>query len=641
MLRKGMFLADRYEIIDQIGTGGMSDVYKAKCHKLNRFVAIKVLKEEFSNDKNFVSKFRIEAQSAAGLTHPNVVNVYDVGDENGVYYIVMELVEGITLKRYIEKKGRLGNKEAVSIAIQVAQGIEAAHRHHIIHRDIKPQNVIISKDGKVKVTDFGIARAATSNTINSSAMGSVHYISPEQARGGYSDERSDIYSFGITLYEMLTGTVPFDGDTTVSVALQHIQEEIAAPSTAADGIPVSVDKIVVKCTQKKVERRYQNLTELIVDLKKSLVMPDVDFVVINSGFTATAPVNEEDQDEAVLTDMVVNPELDEIDLLDEDDESEDDDDILNEESEDDDEDDDDIEDGGNEKLDKAMKWIGIGIVGIIVIIAIVLVVKLAGVLNGSDKTDNTTTAAATSSVQASTVDESNLVTVPNVTTKGNGTYYTVSEAADILKAAGLGYIQVLQPSKIVPKDSVVSQGQLAGSKVAKNSTITLSVSNGIATFTVPNVVGAEEAAAVAKLTEAGLIVTADYQFSDTVAMGMVISTTPKANTTVTASDPITVVVSRGKEVKAVAIPDVYKKTESDARIALSNAGFKNVKLGDSANSSTVPSGSVISLNYATGASVSTDTEIIITLSKGPEQTTGQSTTKAEATTSAQPTTKAN
>ncbi|MEE0314612.1 MAG: protein kinase, partial [Butyrivibrio crossotus] len=191
MLRKGMFIAERYEILERIGSGGMSDVYKAKCHKLNRYVAIKVLKPEYSEDKTFVSKFKAEAQAAAGLMHANIVNVYDVGEENGIYYIVMELVEGITLKKYIEKKGVLGVREAVSIAIQVAQGIDAAHKHNIVHRDIKPQNIIISKEGKVKVTDFGIARAASSNTINSSVMGSVHYISPEQARGGYSDEKSD------------------------------------------------------------------------------------------------------------------------------------------------------------------------------------------------------------------------------------------------------------------------------------------------------------------------------------------------------------------------------------------------------------------------------------------------------------------
>jgi len=280
MLSEGLVLADRYEITGKIGTGGMSDVYKAKDHKLNRFVAIKVLKNEFSENKNFVSKFRVEAQSAAILMHSNIVTVYDVGDEGGIHYIVMELVEGITLKKYIEKKLRLSVKEAVSIAINVSMGIESAHNNHIIHRDIKPQNIIISKDGKVKVTDFGIARAATSNTITSNAMGSVHYTSPEQARGGYSDEKSDIYSLGVTLYEMLTGRVPFDGETTVSIAIKHIQEEMPSPREYVDDIPISVEQIIRKCCQKNPARRYQSMGELIVDLKKSLITPDENFVVI-------------------------------------------------------------------------------------------------------------------------------------------------------------------------------------------------------------------------------------------------------------------------------------------------------------------------------------------------------------------------
>ena len=209
---------------------GVEFYSKAKDHKLNRLVAVKVLKQEFSENENFVSKFRVEAQSTAGLMHPNIVNVYDVGDEDGVNYIVMELVDGITLKKYIEKKSRLSVKEAVSIAIQVAMGLEAAHNNNIIHRDIKPQNIMISKEGKVKVTDFGIAKAATSNTITSNVMGSVHYTSPEQARGGYSDAKSDIYSLGITLFEMLTGRVPFNGDTTVAIAIKHIQEELPTPA---------------------------------------------------------------------------------------------------------------------------------------------------------------------------------------------------------------------------------------------------------------------------------------------------------------------------------------------------------------------------------------------------------------------------
>ena len=236
MLTVGTYLADRYEIVSKIGAGGMSDVYKAKDHVLGRFVAIKVLKPEFSEDRGFVAKFRTEAQSAAGLEHPNIVNIYDVGSEEGLHYIVMEYVEGITLKTYIEKKGQLSFKEAVSIAIQVARGIEAAHNKQIIHRDIKPQNIMISTEGKVKVMDFGIARAASSNTINSSVMGSVHYSSPEQVRGGYSDEKSDIYSLGITLYEMVTGRVPFDGDTTVAIAIKHLQEEMVPPSVYTENL---------------------------------------------------------------------------------------------------------------------------------------------------------------------------------------------------------------------------------------------------------------------------------------------------------------------------------------------------------------------------------------------------------------------
>ena len=278
MLSAGIFLQDRYEILERIGSGGMSDVYRARCHKLNRLVAIKVLKEEFSQDASFVEKFKMEAQAAARLSHPNIVNVYDVVDEGDLHYIVMELVEGITLKSYIAKKGMLGTREAIGIALQMAQGIEAAHENGIVHRDIKPQNIIISMDGKVKVTDFGIARAASSQTMSATAVGSVHYISPEQARGGYCDTRSDIYSFGVTLYEMMTGKVPFEGDNTVTVALAHLEEPMERPSAVNPSVPVSLEKIILKCTQKKPEYRYGSMGEVIEDLRRALIEPDADFV---------------------------------------------------------------------------------------------------------------------------------------------------------------------------------------------------------------------------------------------------------------------------------------------------------------------------------------------------------------------------
>ena len=271
ILKAGTMLQDRYEILEKIGSGGMSDVYKAKCHKLNRLVAIKVLKAEFTDDANFVSKFKMEAQAAAGLSHPNIVSIYDEGD---IHFIVMELVEGITLKSYITKKGRLDVKEAIGIAIQVAQGIEAAHEQHIIHRDIKPQNMLISMDGKVKVADFGIARAVSSQTMNSTVVGSVHYISPEQARGGYSDERSDLYSLGITMFEMVTGRVPFGGDNTVTVALAHLEEPIPLPSLMNPGVTPSFERIILKCTEKKPEDRYKNAAEVISDLRRALLNAD-------------------------------------------------------------------------------------------------------------------------------------------------------------------------------------------------------------------------------------------------------------------------------------------------------------------------------------------------------------------------------
>ncbi len=276
MLNPGTYLQDRYEILGRIGSGGMSVVYKAKCHTLNRLVAIKVLKEEFISDENFVSKFKMEAQAAARLSHPNIVNVYDVVDEGDLHYIVMELIEGITLKNYIEKKGFLENKEAIGIAIQVAQGIAAAHEQHIIHRDIKPQNMIISRDGNVKVADFGIARAVSSQTMNATAVGSVHYISPEQARGGYCDERSDIYSFGITMYEMVTGRVPFEGDNTVAVALAHLETPITPPSELNPVVSSGLEQIILKCTQKKPNRRYSSIGDVITDLRHVMVDPDYD-----------------------------------------------------------------------------------------------------------------------------------------------------------------------------------------------------------------------------------------------------------------------------------------------------------------------------------------------------------------------------
>src|SRR5690554_2082353 len=269
----GRMLGNRYEIVEQIGIGGMAVVYKAKCHLLDRFVAIKVLKEEFTEDEDFIRKFRRESQAAASLSHPNILNIYDVGSEDTppkkIHYIVMEYIKGKTLKEVIIKEGKLDHETAINYSIQIVEALLNAHNNHIIHRDIKPHNIMITEDGRVKVTDFGIARAVTSSTITttSNVLGSVHYFSPEQARGGYTDEKSDIYSAGIVMYEMLTGSVPFDGETPIGVALKHVQDEMVPPIEADANIPVELNNIIMKCVQKRQSDRYQSASELLADLK--------------------------------------------------------------------------------------------------------------------------------------------------------------------------------------------------------------------------------------------------------------------------------------------------------------------------------------------------------------------------------------
>ena len=610
MLREGMFLADRYEIIEQIGTGGMADVYKAKCHKLNRYVAIKVMKSEFSQDKTFVSKFWAEAQSAAGLVNPNVVNVYDVGVENGIYYIVMELVEGITLKKYIEKRGRLPYKEAVSIAIQVANGMDAAHKHNIVHRDIKPQNIIISKEGKVKVTDFGIAKVASSATINTSAsMGSVHYISPEQARGGYSDERSDIYSLGITLFEMLTGTVPFDGDSAVSVAVQHIQDSIPLPSQLVEGVPVSVDKIVLKCTQKKTDRRYQSAAELIVDLKKSLVMPDEDFVRMGSAYDSVLKKDEEED----------NPDGDELltesEGHDLDDDNDDTDDELLENDSDKDED---IDYERIYKLELVMKCIGIGIAVIILMITIFVVIKLVG--NGKNTAKNNKTSVEATTVNTANNNSSDMVEVPAVVGM------TKEDAIKALNKLGLGYKAVTQSSDTVAEDCVISQGNVGGSKVEKNSQIVLTISTGKENkeVTVPNVKGKSEQEAKEAIEAANLVASVDYQYSDSVEAGNVIKYSPSGS--VAEGSTVTIHVSRGKKVTNVSVPNVLGMSESLASQTLDSANLKvTVKYE---TSSKAEYGTVTSQTpYSAGDSVPSGTTITIYVSHY-QQTAQQTTTAA-------------
>ena len=630
MLEIGSFLSDRYEILSKVGAGGMSDVYKAKDHILSRFVAIKVLKQEFSEDSSFVTKFRAEAQSAAGLEHPNIVNIYDVGSENGLYYIVMEYVEGITLKTYIEKKGQLSFKESASIAIQVARGIEAAHNKNIIHRDIKPQNIIISTDGKVKVTDFGIAKATSSNTISSDVMGSVHYASPEQARNGFVDGRSDIYSLGIVMFEMVTGRVPFDGDTTVAVALQHLQEEIARPSIYAPDLPISFEKIILKCTQKTPDRRYQTIEELLTDIRRSLAHPDEDFVTIaplvDGGKTKVISPEELDkikEGRGVAEDL--NDDDTDADNDDEYADDEDDDDEYDEsllDDDDDEEDNDDDDDGKllNPKMDKAITIMGIVTAVIIVIVIIYLALSVAGVFkfggkknSESQQTESQTQTESESESETQTETEGQMIDIRGMSVED------AQKAVDRLKLDLTVFaFETKQSDK---KDgTILEQDVKAGDTVKRGSQINVVIAGkGDSTsemVKVPSVIGKTKSSAKSTLESAGFSVTFEYgDYNDSVAADVVTAQSPSAKNKAAKGSTVTVTLSPGQ--KPITVPNVVGASQSHAESALAGAGLKYT-YADSQYSDTVPAGNVISQTKS-GETVAAGTTITLTLSKGKQE----------------------
>ena len=630
MLEIGSFLSDRYEILSKVGAGGMSDVYKAKDHILSRFVAIKVLKQEFSEDSSFVTKFRAEAQSAAGLEHPNIVNIYDVGSENGLYYIVMEYVEGITLKTYIEKKGQLSFKESASIAIQVARGIEAAHNKNIIHRDIKPQNIIISTDGKVKVTDFGIAKATSSNTISSDVMGSVHYASPEQARNGFVDGRSDIYSLGIVMFEMVTGRVPFDGDTTVAVALQHLQEEIARPSIYAPDLPISFEKIILKCTQKTPDRRYQTIEELLTDIRRSLAHPDEDFVTIaplvDGGKTKVISPEELDkikEGRGVAEDL--NDDDTDADNDDEYADGEDDDDEYDEsllDDDDDDEDEDDDDDGKllNPKMDKAITIMGIVTAVIIVIVIIYLALSVAGVFkfggkknSESQQTESQTQTESESESETQTETEGQMIDIRGMSVDD------AQKAVDRLKLDLTVF--AFETKQSDGKDgTILEQDVKAGDTVKRGSQINVVIAGkGDSTsemVKIPSVIGKTKSSAKSTLESAGFSVTFEYgDYNNSVAADVVTAQSPSAKKQAAKGSTVTVTLSPGQ--KPITVPNVVGASQSQAESALAGAGLKYT-YADSQYSDTVPAGSVINQTKS-GETVAAGTTIILTLSKGKQE----------------------
>ena len=611
MLNKGKLIGGRYEIISLVGSGGMADVYNAVDNRLSRQVAIKVLKEEYSSDKNFVMKFRAEAQSAAGLSHPNIVNVYDVGEDEGLHYIVMELVAGITLKKFIERKGKLELKEAVGIAIQIAQGMEAAHANHIIHRDIKPQNIIISKEGKVKVTDFGIAKAATSNTIAAGqAVGSVHYISPEQARGGYSDEKSDIYSLGVTLYEMISGKMPFAADNTVSVALLHINEEAVPLRELDPEIPASIEKIVQKCMQKKPERRYLTATELIADLRKAVSEPEGDYVDFNQAVVTDSPtINISGEELETIkkgryntdrnnrtNEKVRKREPREVREVPEDE-----------------------EESMDPKMEKLILFGGIAAIVILAIVVIVLLMKGFNLFsNGGDSSSSGKTAsshtASSSSIASETSSKTDKVKVPEV--KG----HTLTEAMAILADAGItNYKSKYESSKDVEKEKVMDVTPAEGTEIKKDDKVLIIVSKGDDSQTVPDVKNISKETATSTLEDMKFVVNTQEKPSETVEKGKVIDTIPTAGTEVKEGDTVTIVVSSGPENKKELVPNVLGKSEADATTILNNSGFKvsiAYKEDDSAEK-----GNVISQSIAGGNEADRGTTIVLSISKGPKPVT--------------------
>ncbi|NBH73276.1 Stk1 family PASTA domain-containing Ser/Thr kinase [Clostridiaceae bacterium] len=623
MLRPGVYLQNRYEVLEQVGSGGMSEVYKAKCHKLNRLVAVKVLKEEFSNDGGFVSKFKMEAQAAARLSHPNIVNVYDVIDEGKLHYIVMELIEGVTLKGYIARKEKLEAKESIGIAIQVAQGIAAAHEQGIIHRDIKPQNVIISMDGKVKVTDFGIARGVSTQTLTSAAMGSVHYISPEQARGGYSDNRSDIYSLGITMYEMLTGRVPYEGENTVAIALAHLEEAMVPPSEYNPGIPVSLERIILKCTAKKPENRYGSANELIADLRKALVQPEGDFVQDPDGQMALnghtvkisgkdlarikeqyTPLREEPVREYVRKPTgetaatrypqsnrrqakeperrPVREQPDEI----------------------------------NSHIEKILAAAGVVVAIIIVAVLIVVFSKLGGIFqSGSGLFGKQSTAPSADAVvqtgENGEILKDTEVYMPDVLELPED----LAEAK--LKENFLGMKPTYQASDVVEKGYVISQDPEYGTVVAKYSNVNVVVSLGSDKIDLTALdLEAMSVASVRRLLEdKGLTVQVTEEENETVEKGMLIRYEPQK---ASEGGTVTLYVSTGPHVDLVPVPDLVGKTETDALALLGESGLLPGNTSTE-TSDTVPKGSIIRQEGGENGQIQVGGQISYVVSSGPEE----------------------
>ena len=561
MSLEGKIIGNRYEVLEKIGIGGMATVYKAKDNILKRNVAVKVLRDEFTTDEEFIKRFNTEAQAAASLTHPNIVSIYDVGHEDNLYFIVMELIQGKTLKQIITEDGVLPWKWSINIAIQIASALEIAHKNNIVHRDIKPHNIIITEDGIAKVTDFGIAKAVSNSTITAfgTTIGSVHYFSPEHARGGYTDAKSDIYSLGVVMYEMMTGRVPFDADTPVSIALKHMQEKPVEPIKLNPSIPYAVNKIIMKAMQKEVALRYSSATEMLKDLNAALKNPDGNTVMpdqnIENSYTQRIPTIQ-----------------------------------------------------GGEKMNQKEKKVNAFFkkhkkaIMIAIIVLIVILIPVIG-FYGTQAILN--------------VGRAKDVKLPNLVGK------TIEEAEQELNKSKLKIEKKEEFNSEIEAGKIISQNPpfIENYTVKENSTVEVVVSKGTEMTKVPKIIGMEYEEAEEEIKKYNLQAEKIDKVSKTVEKGIVIEQEPAENTEIKAGEKVKIYVSCGNGLKQIVTQYVIGKTEKDAKELLTKDGLEVEVVNE--EDTTKENGIVLKQSIEAGKTVDEGTKIIITVNKIAEIKTGK------------------
>lgn len=585
----GIILGDRYELLEKIGEGGMSEVYKAKCHKLNRFVAVKILKKQFADNEEISQKFKREATAIANLSDANIVNVLDVGNQDDIDYIVMEYVSGKTLKELINYSGKLTYNTAIKIALQIAKALDCAHRNNIIHRDIKPQNILVTETGEVKVTDFGIAKSTDSQTITNttSIIGSAHYLSPEQAKGTYIDFRSDIYSFGIVLYEMVTGRLPFEGDSPVTVALKHLQEEPVPPKNINPSIPDSLNKLILKAIEKEPIKRYQNSKEIIQDLQKIQENPDV---IIADSF------NNKDNDSTIIMAPINATNTSKVSKVEEEyDDDYEDEEEYDEEYDDyeDEEDEEEYDDVPKKKKNKNKNNLKKVLISIAVIVGILILASIGFFLAGGSGSNNE-------------------VEVPNI----------VGKITDDVKAQieELGLKLEIKSTKESdePENTILETDPKAGTKVKKGSVISVIVSAGEEQVEMPDFRNYEKTD-IEKFLKSKEFTnyTITEEYSDSVESGYLISQSPSKGTMISKKTSIEIVVSKGPEIKYIDVADVTGKTLDEAKKALNGL---NVKVSEQETNKKDEDGIVLSQDDNVGKKLQEGATVTLTVGKYKEET---------------------